>query len=293
MKIGLPSGIGDCSWAVSKLINAPEWPDIEFEVAEGWPYRTAPYFEMLGKKVSYGPFRYDDIIAFEHSNPYKTWKDITSKGYGCYYMEPNQHLEAGLPLHEYLPDLDTNYHYPLNIPDLTSCKLYKKYFAALDEYPYWVGISAASYRGAKAWNTWELDKWADLCLRILADGYNICLVGGKWDDLTDELETYIPVDPMRILNLVGKTTFPEVCAVHTRCKFYIGFSSGLGIIRSVMGLPTIMLWPEHQKLLSTSWADPEDLYTGRYVALQYETTDRVYKAFRQQEREYSNTEMGR
>jgi len=286
VKICLPSGIGDCSWAVSKLINAPEWPRVEIEVASGWPFRTHPYFEMLGKKSTYGQFGFDDIVAFEKVNPYRTWKELVSRGYGCYYIQPNIHLETR-PLHEYLPDLPTNYHYPLDIPDLKSSRLYKKYFQPLEEYPRWVGISAASYRGAKAWNTWELDSWADLCLKLIADGYHICLMGGKWDDLTDELEFHLPVSPDDVLNIVGKTTFPEACAVHKLCKFYIGFSSGLGIIRTVMELPTIMLWPDHQQLLSTSWADPEDLESKKYIALPYTTPDDVYRAFSIQAGKYS------
>jgi hypothetical protein len=290
MKLGLPSGVGDCSWAVSKLINAPEWPEIEFEIADGWPFRTAPYFEMLGKKATYGQFHYDDIIAFENYNPYKTWENIRSKGYGCYLIQPNQHLEAGKPLHEWLPDLETSYHYPLAIPDLKASRRYSKCFQPLEEYPYWVGISAASYRGSKAWNTWELDSWADLCLRLIADGYHICLMGGKWDDLTDELEFHLPVSPDQVLNIVGKTTFPEACAVHRLCKFYIGFSSGLGIIRSVMGLPTIMLWPDHQQKLSTSWADPEDLYSGKYIACGYTKPSSIYKTFIQQEASFRKEE---
>jgi len=290
LKIGLPSGVGDCSWAVSKLINAPEWPEMEFEIADGWPYRTLPYFEMLGKKATYGQFRYDDIIAFEYYNRYSTWKDIRSKGYGCYLIQPNQHLEAGKPLKDYLPDLDTSYHYPLNIPDLKQSKFYKRYFSILEDYPYWVGISAASYRGSKAWSTWELEPWAKLCMRLLADGYHIVLLGGRWDDLTDELEAYLPYENTtngEVLNLVGKTTFPEACAVHKLCKFYIGFSSGLGIIRTVMGLPTIMLWPDHQQLLSTSWADPEDLENKKYIALPYTTPDDVYRTFSIQAGKYS------
>ena len=35
MKIGLPAGIGDASWIVSKLINAPEWNELEIEISSG------------------------------------------------------------------------------------------------------------------------------------------------------------------------------------------------------------------------------------------------------------------
>ena len=275
MIVGLPSGIGDQSWAISKLVNAPEWNEIEIEVADGWPFRSDDYLAMLGKKCVYGQFRYEDIVVFEQLHPYKTWQDISNKGFGKFLMQPNHHLERGLPLKDYLPDLKTDYHYNLNIPSIEN----KSYYPLLKT-GNWVGISAASYRGHKAWKTWDLENWTELCKMLIASEYNICLLGGSWDDLTRSLEYDLPSNVC--LNLVGQTKFDEACAVHKLLKFYVGFSSGLGIIRTVMSLPTIMLWPEHQTALSESWADPEDLESRRYIASSYMTPRGVYNLFKLQ-----------
>ena len=63
-------------------------------------------------------------------------------------------------------------------------------------------------------------------------------------------------------------------------SFFIGFSSGLGIVRTVLGLPTIMLWPDHLQALSTSWADPEDVKSKKYIASSYMTVRGVFDLFK-------------
>ncbi len=45
MIVGVPSGIGDVSWVYSKLCNVGE--RLEYEVADGWPYRTTQFLELL------------------------------------------------------------------------------------------------------------------------------------------------------------------------------------------------------------------------------------------------------
>jgi hypothetical protein len=275
MIIGVPAGIGDASWVVSKLINAPEWPNIEFIIAGGWPYRTKPLFDMVGVKSTYGHFNYEEILMFEKVHPYITWKNISSNGFGIFYIQPNQHLERGEPLSEYLPDLKTDYHYKLKMPSITAKPYYKKLTVGK-----WVGISAASYRGHQAWNTWPMEQWRRLCEMLIRRGYNICLLGGSWDDLTRSLSDYLG---KRCLNLVGQTTFQEACAIHKMLDYYIGFASGLGIIRTVLRLPTIMLWPAHMPAHMYSWADPKDVEEGKYLASTYAKPKEIFKLFKAQE----------
>ena len=272
MKIGLPAGIGDASWIVSKLINAPEWNELEIEISDGWPYRVADYFKMLGKKITYDMFNYEEILIFERLHPYKNWSDIVSNGFGRFLMQPNSHLEGGRPLAEYLPDLETSYHYPLKTPSIKKKRYYEK--LSRDR---WIGISAASYRGHKAWNTWPMFKWKQLCKMLIKEGYNICLMGGSWDDLTRALSYELGEN---CLNLVGETSFSEACSVHKMVSFFIGFSSGLGIVRTVLGLPTIMIWPDHLQALSTSWADPEDVKSKKYIASSYMKVRGVFDLFK-------------
>ncbi len=290
MKIGVPSGIGDISWIISKVVNSDEWKkgELEIVISDGWPFRAQPYLDMLSIKSEYGNFRFEDIIAFEKTNPYKRWSDVISRQAGLYLLQPNWHLEAGRPLAQYLPDLSTNYHYELKIPALSSNFQTRGEIQRLSKGD-WIGISCASYRGAHAWRTWDLLQWKALSELLISEGFSLCLLGGKWDDLTDSLSYEIPEDSC--LNLVGKTEFSEACAIHEMLSGYIGFSSGLGIIRTVMSLPTLMLWPSNdhinQQPLSTSWADPRDLDSGRYIAKGYIEPYIIAKVFLKQIRNNS------
>jgi len=276
LKIGVPAGIGDASWIVSKLINAPEWPNIEFIIAGGWPFRTKPLFDMVGVRSTYGQFNYEEILMFEKLHPYITWKDISSNGFGVFYLQPNQHLERGDCLADYLPDLSTTYHYKIKTPSIKTKAYYKKLAKGK-----WIGISAASYRGHQAWNTWPMNKWKQLCELLIKDGYKICLLGGSWDDLTRALEHEV-----KCLNLVGQTSFEEACSIHKLLDYYIGFASGLGVMRTVLGLPTIMLWPNHMGAHMYSWADPLDATTGNYKASFYSKPKAIYNSFKEQEEKH-------
>jgi ADP-heptose:LPS heptosyltransferase len=183
-------------------------------------------------------------------------------------------------LENYLPDLKTDYHYELSLPRITRKWYYPRLKSA-----HWVGISAASYRGANAWKTWGTGEWSKLIKMLLRRGYNIALLGGSWDDLTKQLLYTLKVGD-RILNLIGETTFGEVCSVQKMLKFYIGFCSGLGIVRTVLGLPTIMLWPEHMQFLRTSWADPGDVKSYKYIDSGYLSPKEVFSTFKVQEKFY-------
>lgn len=271
LRIGVPSGIGDISWIVSKLVNTNGYKFI-VEIADGWPYRAEEYIKLLGEKFEfggYGDFEYRDIVGFEKINPYQTFRDIVEAGYGRYLIQNNHHLERGLPLKEWLPDLLTNYHYTLH----TSSSDEAVATTLLKHVPRpRVGLSAASYRGAVAWKTWEGDKWRELIKVMESAGYSVVLMGGGWDDLTRSLANA----GKKVYSVVGQTSFGEAVAMHKLLDGYVGFSSGLGIIRTVLGLPTYMLWPSHQMALSSSWADPMDLATERYIATGYIDVDGVW-----------------
>jgi hypothetical protein len=289
MIIGVPSGIGDISWAYSKLCHVGQ---LDYEIATGWPFRADEYMKMLPgvRVVMYGDFSFDEIVAFEQvqlkiGNGMVTWQAVKDSGYGRVLLQPNHHLERGIPLQRWMPDLETDYHYPMNIPQ-TAVATAESLLFGVPRRETLVGISCASYRGAKAWKTWELLEWTDFCKTLLAEGFGLIFLGGRWDDLTDAVALEFTEWP----NLVGKTSFATACALHQMVPWYVGFSSGLGIIRTVLRQNCMMLWPEHQQPLSTSWADPEDLETRRYVVSPYVALNTVTKIFLRHAKETQNGE---
>lgn len=267
MIFGLPSGIGDFSWAYSKLCNAGP---LDYEIADGWPYRTVPYLELLPQVATakYGDFTYDTIVAFEKVNELDrdlTWEQLKKLGYGKVLIQPNHHLERGKRLEEWLPDLPTTFHYPI----VTTDRHKERARRLLEGMPRpLVGISAASYRGSEAWKTWGAEEWKDFLAWWSAEvGGTVVLLGGFWDDLTAMLAEEGYED------LVGKTDVGTMVEVQKILDYYVGFSSGLGVIRTVLGKNVYMFWPDHQVALSTSWAPPVMLGTGAYSCNVWQSVD--------------------
>lgn len=263
MKVHVPSGIGDVSWIYSKLCHLDP---MEWAVCDGWPHRTTPFLKLLPSvtNAEYGNFGYKDIIVFEEQHGIGVTPTIEHvnkqyAGFANIFLEANRHLEAGKRLEDWLPDLPTNFHYHIPIPEEDSLKAIA--LLAGMERPIW-GISAASYRGSEAWKTWGYDEWSHFLRQwhTLAGG-TILLMGGFWDDLTHTLSG---IEGFR--DIVGKTSVPSMIKVLDLIDGYIGFSSGMGILRTVLNKPVFMMWPDHQVELSTSWAPQRMLDEGSYVA---------------------------
>jgi len=270
---GVPSGIGDVSWAYSKLkYLGPQ----EYHVADGWPHRTVPFLELLPgvSKSSYGPFNFGDIVKFESMHGYHPsprWADVP-KGFGVTYIEPNRHLEMGRRLEDWLPDLPCDFHYQINIAEEDKIRARNR----LDKYPKpWTGISAASYRGSEAWKTWGYEDWSPFLKAWHSEVEGtIFLLGGFWDDLTDTL-----ADDGWV-SLVGKTNIGTAISTLDLLDYYIGFSSGLGVLRTVLKKNAFLLWPDFQAELSTSWAPLNMLESRAYTAQLWRPYDLVIKRAR-------------
>ena len=268
MIVCVPSGIGDVSWMYSKLMHAPP---MEWEIADGWPHRTAPFLSLLPNVISarYGEFNYSDIIAMQSARPpLARWADVN----GCarLMLEANQHLEMGKPLVEWLPDLPVEFHYDIGTTDRDK----ERAESLLEGFrrPWW-GVSAASYRGSEAWKTWGLEEWSEFLGKFHAEAEGtIILLGGFWDDLTSQLSE------LGYPDLVGRTSIGCAVEVLRSLDGYLGFSSGLGVLRTVLRKKVFMLWPEHQQLLSTSWAPPWMVEEGSYVAKQWDDPGRILPA---------------
>lgn len=212
-----------------------------------------------------------------------TWAQV--RKHDPLLIEANKHLEEGLRLEEWLPDLPTNFHYPLFISEqdknrgreITARAILGDRFSPghpMPEGPV-VGISCASYKGSDAWRTWGKDEWVDFLRRVMALGWRPLLVGGGWDDLT-----YTVACELDLPSTVGKTSVPQMIEQMDILDAYIGFSSGMNVIRTVLDRPAFALWPENdrcdQKQLSTSWAPPDMLEQERYVAVTWRPVNDVW-----------------
>jgi ADP-heptose:LPS heptosyltransferase len=179
----------------------------------------------------------------------------------------------GKPLAEWLPDLPTSYHYPVNISEFGK----EKAKAILERYRRPITlVSCASYRGAEAWKTWKYPEWSYFLSHMKEElsGGTIVMVGGFWDDLTASFED----DGYPCI--VGKTAMPTMLELLRQADYYVGFSSGMGVMRTVFKRNAFMLWPDHQVALSTSWAPPEMMENDQYVAVLWREPEMIFKRWR-------------
>lgn len=267
----VPSGIGDFSWAYSKLkhVGMADWT-----IADGWPHRTVPFVKLLDNvnEASYGPFNYTEIVRLEeqfHFGMTPTWERVSQFPGVNVFIEPNRHLESGRRLEDWLPDLPCDFHYPIHVPSVER----ERMEAMLSSFKRPIfGISCASYRGSEAWKTWGHDEWLTFLRLLEANvGGTILMLGGFWDDLTSSV-----AGAGGYKDIVGRTSVPMMVAAMDMLDGYIGFSSGMGIIRTVLDKPVFMMWPDHQVELSTSWAPQEMLENRKYVASLWRDPTQVF-----------------
>jgi len=271
LTLAVPSGIGDISWLYSKLHCAPPGFVFDLEVADGWPHRSVEFCQMLPRvrEAKYADFNYTDIMSFQRMHGLDTFEKVAACGFGRIFLAPNEHLEAGRRLEGWLPDLPTDFHYQLRTSAAQCDAGFDIFQEVKNKFPNTVriGVSAASYRGSEAWSTWRAERWnrfLDLVQKAAGGEACFVLMGGFWDDLTYALSKRDDA-----FELVGKTDIGTAYMLHNYLDGYVGFSSGLGVMRTLLGLPTMMLWPAHQVELSTSWAPPEMLREHSYVAAQW------------------------
>lgn len=288
LTLAVPSGIGDISWLVSRIWSVRD--DIsEIEVADGYPRRSHQYLDLLPWAHSYQPHDYSLIVTMEQEwglfGDAASWHKAKLLGHARVFIEPNQHLEAGKPLATWLSDIpadETYYHYPLTTSDEHVTKASKQ-FASLPHGKPTVGISCASYRGAEAWHTWDRTTWIDCIRRIVAEGWHPVFVGGHWDDLTMDVAEQFENEAT---NLCAKNHFGVTVELLKRLDGYVGYSSGLNVIRTVLNKPAMALWPDFegfsQEALSRSWAPPhmQEWETGRYIARLWRPLDDVWPTMR-------------
>lgn len=268
-----PSGVGDVAWVINALWSVRDQIE-RVDIVQGWPHRTREFVQCLGFESDYVEVTYDNIVAFEKvhgvyhtDNP--TWAKVRGITAGTLNIEANKHLEAGKPLATWLPDLVPEYHPPMHVPADVRARVRGYLDRVLAAHPERsgpiVGISCASYRGAEAWHTWGLDEWKDMLRRMISIGWRPVIVGGSWDDLS-----YACACDLELPELVGKTPpGAGLIAIMDMVDAYVGFSSGLNVVRTMLNKPALALWPEHQIELSRSWAPPHMLESNRYVASQW------------------------
>lgn len=238
LRVALPTGLGDAHWCVQKLraLKAlhPGRP-LHAETArtpwhESWNYlKLVPFIDSAceGKHLASV-----DELKPRFTDPH--WTKLENckgwKGFD-YVLCANGHLETGGRIEDFLPELATDYTYPLSFQ--SECH----YPGSVVLYPSGVGPNSG-FHG----NWWTQEHWRKT-IRLFAEaGVTPVIVGASTKQDMDYAKAMLSGVESLVTNLVGKTSTDEVLHLISKAKLWMGLNSGLGILSAMMGTPTIMHW---------------------------------------------------
>jgi hypothetical protein len=225
----------------------------------------------------------DKAIYHVHADldePYKSEKWSTlegSKGWRGfdYVLIANGHLESGKPLSTWMPELETEYSFELNIAESDrayACSLAPAGSVLL--YPSGVGANLGFHR-----NTWAVRHWVEVIRQLNQRGITPVLVGAaSKDDKAYRDQIVRLARGMKYIDTVGKTNIPQVLAMIEDASVWCGLNSGLGIVSAMRQTPTLMLWADSaypirgsstytmHTAMQRSWLNEEQLKTYRTLS---------------------------
>lgn len=275
--VGVPPGLGDVHWVMTKMESFKEKNGIDkLRIAvceDGLHKYTSTYLELL-------PFvdeidrrkEHFKIGVFYGQKPFSLIRNYQDVDYLIDFGA--EMFLCGKKLAEILPEYDAHYDLDIAYPDET-----RKFALEMKERA--GGKLVLFYTSAignnKNWNrdSWKYADWMALAERVhAASGAKPVLIGAQWDhDYAIELKK---LDANGIMiDMVGQTTIPQALAMMREGSLIVAFASGLPIVATYLGMPTVMFWPIkdvskngrfHPDFMRT-WVPPG--VDGRYIPLAY------------------------
>lgn len=268
-KIKVCPGIGDNIWLMQKLANSGE--KFEFKISGGKPQRGKPLFDMLpsisASSKYWESWPYKTVMENSAHRKYSTWKQIKENEF---FLSCNDHLERGLRIEKFLPDLKTSFRLDY---DLSTAVVKVPSDMKL------IGIYGSSYSTSRAWGFWQADKWFELINMIyrLNKDYAFVIIGADFDtDMNTTLCEMLKTANIPHWNTTGMPLV-DTALVMKSLHYFFAFPSGLPILANTMGVPCTMFYPKHLNLMMNAWASPEDIETGFYKGCQFCEPDKIFE----------------
>lgn len=253
VKILLPPGIGDCYWPIVKLqafIKRENLgiPDLLIAAPEDRKFkshlRAMPFLEMFPfanaswETIGFGA---NDLWKEAYTKAGRTiFKDVL----GCdYFMSYNGILEAGLSMAQVDTDLE--------------CDWYPPRFVSLEEQQFMDGcirehgrylVLAFYFHGTFTYWSREFgpEKIIESIRQISKDtGLKPVFAGGAWDAEDKALRKLMST--IDHVDLVGKTTVPQMFGLIRGSELVIGYPSGFTMSATLLKKKTIALWNDYHR----------------------------------------------
>jgi hypothetical protein len=268
VNVVVASGIGDFSWAWSKLCNL----NCNYHVGiaqTGGPMRLAPFLELLPKVKSHSRVKMDFAQLKAHGVPANTSIDrltVLRDTEGDVYTEANSHIETGNRIESWLPEIPVDYHYDIHIkPEHAEDAL--KYCIPSP----FVVLYTSQISTATTWKGWLPTQWVEFMTEFrkkIGDVYFV-IVGAVWDvDMAAQITALAAAkkSKIRVHNLVGQLHIGSTLHLMNLAKYTVAFPSGIAVLCDVICAPATMFWPKilpHINMVG-KFADPESIASHRF-----------------------------
>jgi len=257
VSVGLPPGIGDMHWVLTKLESFKEKNGIDelkihIDRNPSLNYsreflKLVPFIDDVDDGQKRLPFRFS--IAGGDGIPLQ--RNVNGVDY---LIEINSRLEQGVRIENVLPEYKVNFNYPIKNPREAKsfAQTIKKGMGGKLFLFY-----ASSVGGNKNWckNTWQPKDWVKLANLIYSKTKKrTLLMGAQWDAAYSAMVKSVDAKNT-IQNFVGKTSIAEALALLREANFMVGFLSGLVILATRFKIPCVSFWPTLKQ--APHWINPE------------------------------------
>lgn len=294
LRIGVPPGIGDSLWAMTKvpaILEAEGADSAHVVVADCPPLRSKEFLEAFDfvSQVSYESLPLNHPGHPHNVLPDGTWAyTLTRKNLGDldWWLVPNWDLEHGSRLETWLPQFSIDWDIHKRFRFTAQAKHTARAMAKK------MGPYAVFYLGPDRGNTtdghnrgpmWSVADWVELTTALCEMGLqSLVVVGAEYDrPYADKVLPQIRGLPMDIVDAVGRWEIDETFKVCQGAKFVVSYQSGIGIFSVYLRVPTVLWWrPRNNSILpqahlhfdeqmATAWAPPDMLEGGTYQGLIY------------------------
>jgi len=310
------NGIGDLCWAFVKLANIKKQyniPSLKLKVHLAGDFRDNRVNQILDRFTfidSYEGMRFkvhkDHIVENRRIAYIKSGYNEKNE----YTFIPNSHLEWNGRIEEIFPDITPCYdffdtHYKCDAKDVRKACDYRKFGkisgAQCNSFIcFHLGSTETNtINGMNRFQKWRLEDWGALVRIIRAQSdLPIYILGANYDN--DYALKFIEVlNRMKynnnVINLCGKTSTTLAVEMLRISSLTVSFASGIGIVSTYLGTPTIMFWMPEEKSVSrtqdiafsnsfaTNWVPPNILNSTYYPAFYFvdniNTVSRISKNF--------------
>jgi len=282
--VGVPPGIGDSYWVMAHMESFKKENKIDkltvSVMKEGYHNYTANVLKLF-------PF-VDEII--ERPSGFNLA--------GLYDTNPPKFMEKGTQGVDYFIDFGgVMWKQGKNLEDIypectTDFDCWKKMKFPPEALQFAAEVKArnkgklvllytSSIGNNKNWNggAWDPEDWFSLAERIYDfSGIRPIVIGAEYDkDFANEIHR---LDKRKIIqDFVGQTDMIQLLCLVREAKLVMAFPSGIPMMATYMGVPTVMFWGVHgtsrkarfHKEFMHTWVSPKARNNGKYISVVYDS----------------------